>query len=222
MKIVIANTNCSTDAIFKNLEDFYEIKFINQKDELSLQELNQWAPKYIFFPHWSFIIPNEIFNNFECIVFHMTDLPFGRGGSPLQNLISRGITTTKISALRVNEGLDTGDIYLKKDLELFGRAVEIYQRAAEIISQMIFQIINLELNPTKQKGTVVTFSRRTPEESNIYYISDLKKMFDFIRMLDAPGYPKAFLDTPHFKLEFENVSKLSDGDLSAKVTFKKK
>ena len=31
----------------------------------------------------------EIHENYKCIIFHMTDLPFGRGGSPLQNLISR-------------------------------------------------------------------------------------------------------------------------------------
>jgi len=50
----------------------------------------------------------------------MTDLPFGRGGSPLQNLIVRGFTHTKLSALRVEKGLDTGDIYLKEDLEQYG------------------------------------------------------------------------------------------------------
>ncbi len=26
---------------------------------------------------------------FECVCFHMTDVPYGRGGSPLQNLIIR-------------------------------------------------------------------------------------------------------------------------------------
>jgi len=36
------------------------------------------------------IILKEIFENYEIILFHMTDLPYGRGGSPLQNLIVRG------------------------------------------------------------------------------------------------------------------------------------
>jgi len=45
----------------------------------------------------------------------MTDLPFGRGGSPLQNLIERGIKKTKISAIKVDGGIDTGDIFFKRD-----------------------------------------------------------------------------------------------------------
>jgi len=38
-------------------------------------------PRYVFFPHWSWKVPAEIFNIAECALFHMTDLPFGRGGS---------------------------------------------------------------------------------------------------------------------------------------------
>ena len=52
----------------------------------------------------------------------MTDLPFGRGGSPLQNLIERGIKQTKISAIKCVKELDGGDIYLKRDLETFDKA----------------------------------------------------------------------------------------------------
>ncbi len=34
-------------------------------------------PRYVFFPHWSHIIPQDIYENFECVIFHMTDFPFG-------------------------------------------------------------------------------------------------------------------------------------------------
>ena len=59
--------------------------------ELTRAALEQAKPRYVFFPHWSHIIPEDIHGAFECVIFHMTDLPFGRGGSPLQNLIARGI-----------------------------------------------------------------------------------------------------------------------------------
>ena len=83
-------------------------------------------------PHWSYIIPKDIFNLFNCVVFHMTDLPFGRGGSPLQNLIIRGYEKTKISALKVTNGIDSGPIYLKKPLSLDGTAYEIMIRASQL------------------------------------------------------------------------------------------
>ena len=46
----------------------------------------------------------------------MTDLPYGRGGSPLQNLIARGFLETKISAILVEKQLDAGPVYLKMEL----------------------------------------------------------------------------------------------------------
>ena len=46
----------------------------------------------------------------------MTDLPFGRGGSPLQNLLLRDIEKTKISLIKMNNKLDQGDIVQKRNL----------------------------------------------------------------------------------------------------------
>ena len=37
----------------------------------SLEKLNEISPRYIFFPHWSYIIPKEIFDSFDCIIFHI-------------------------------------------------------------------------------------------------------------------------------------------------------
>jgi len=55
----------------------------------------------------------------------MTYMPYGRGGSPLQNLIVRGYRHTKLTALRMVEEFDAGPVYLKEDLCLEGNAEEI-------------------------------------------------------------------------------------------------
>ena len=151
-------------------------------------------PEYIFFPHWSWMIPANIYENFKCIVFHMTDLPFGRGGSPLQNLIARGIYHTKISAIRAVKGLDQGDIYLKEPLDLSsGNADEILQRGSEIIyTKMIPRFIEETLIPEKQSGKAVTFKRRTPKQSEIPDGLTQRQLYDYIRMLDGEGYPAAY------------------------------
>jgi methionyl-tRNA formyltransferase len=93
-----------------------EWTLINRQDDFNLKKVELLNPDRIFIPHWSYIIPKEIYERFECVVFHMTDLPYGRGGSPLQNLIVRGHKNTMISALKVVEGIDAGPIYLKKAL----------------------------------------------------------------------------------------------------------
>ena len=48
--------------------------------------------------------------------FIWTDLPYGRGGTPLQNLILRGHQNTKLSAFKLVDEMDAGPIYLKADL----------------------------------------------------------------------------------------------------------
>jgi hypothetical protein len=49
------------------------------------------------------MIPEDVWTNFECIIFHMTDLPFGQ-----QNLLVPGIYKTKISAIRIGAARNSG------------------------------------------------------------------------------------------------------------------
>ena len=191
-----------------------EVVYIDNKSEVTYQNFASLRPEWVFFPHWSYMIPADVYENFRCVVFHMTDLPFGRGGSPLQNLISRGIYETKLSALRCCGEVDAGDIYLKRNLSLWGNAEEIYLRAAELSKEMMVEIVRSNLRAEPQQGEAVVFRRRTPDDGNIGELCSLEKVFDYIRMLDANSYPAAFLDTEHLHLEFTRAS-LKDGYILA-------
>ena len=208
MVCIIASTKKGNVGLPKSLSAHtgHEFIYIERPEDLSFEALDKIKPRYVFFPHWSFMVPNNVCENYECIIFHMTDVPFGRGGSPLQNLISRGIYETKISALRCVKELDAGPVYLKRPLGLYGSAEDIYLRASEIIEDMICQIIKEQPVPVEQTGETTCFSRRKPEQSNISELTSLKQVFDHIRMLDADGYPRAFLETKHFRFEFERAS----------------
>lgn len=186
---------------------------IDNRNDFNISTLNAIKVNKVFIPHWSYIIPKDIYSKYECIVFHMTDLPYGRGGSPLQNLIERGHTETKISALQVIKELDAGPIYLKRGLSLSGTAQEIFSKANDIIGQMISVILSNNLIPIEQNGEVVNFKRRKPEDSNINELEDLKKVYDYIRMLDADGYPHAFLETSHLRLEFTKAHFNTDDEI---------
>jgi methionyl-tRNA formyltransferase len=182
-----------------------KVILINRGADLNSSHLTELQPRYIFLPHWSHIIPEEVHGNFECVVFHMTDLPFGRGGSPLQNLIARGIYQTKISAIRCVQELDAGPIYLKRDLSLHGSAEEIFIRASQVIEDMIVEIATTRPEPHPQHGEPTMFKRRRPEESNLEDLTTLDQVFDYIRMLDAEGYPAAFLEVGKFCCRRQNI-----------------
>jgi methionyl-tRNA formyltransferase len=170
--------------------------------ELTVDRIKKINPKYIFFPHWSNIVPDEILNTATCICFHETDLPFGRGGSPLQNLIELGYKETAITAFKMTSKLDAGPVFLKKDLSLEGLAEEIFLRSAYIVAEMIKTIITSHPEPQKQVGKPTYFMRRKKNQSKIPLDkNELIDIFDHIRMLDAEGYPKAFFEIGNFRYE---------------------
>lgn len=180
---------------------------IRSVDELTEERLSRLKPRYVFFAHWSSRVPQAIWEAYECVVFHMTDLPFGRGGSPLQNLVVRGHQDTVITALRCVEALDAGPVYLKRPLSLLGSAEEIFIRADSVIEQMILDIQRDEPSPVPQSGEPVVFRRRRPEDGDLSAVEGLDQWYDWIRMLDAEGYPSAFLDVGGVRLEFRNVAR---------------
>ena len=200
----------------------YEWILISKKDSFTLSNLKSLGPRKIFIPHWSYIIPEEIYTRFECIVFHMTDLPFGRGGSPLQNLIAKGYRNTKISAIKVEKGIDTGPVYLKKNLDLYGTAQEIFLRSTSVIKEMITKILKEDVKPLPQNGKPVIFKRRKPEEGNLQNIGSIEEFYDFIRMLDCDSYPNAFLENQNFRFEFSRATMKSDKEIIADVRIIKK
>lgn len=138
-----------------------------------LKEIN---PRYIFFPFWSEYIPPEIYENYECVIFHTSDLPKGRGPHPIQNLILRGVKHTKICALKCVREIDAGPIYYKYDVDIsYGTADQIYNRIDEIIrTKMIPYILKHNPVPIPQQG-----------KPTYYEKIGTKNIHDFIRMLET-------------------------------------
>lgn len=206
--IVLATPHGRNDNLELQLRErlpAFRVVRIRARSELSFALLASLRPRFVFFPHWSWHIEDEITSNFTCVVFHMTDLPYGRGGSPLQNLIVRGHRETTISALRCEQTVDGGPIYMKRQLSLLGSAEEILQRASVIIGEMILELIQQEPVPKPQVGLSEVFTRRRPEDGNLVHARDLENAYDFIRMLDADGYPHAFLETDQLLIEFRDA-----------------
>ncbi len=224
MNIVIATTKPWFKGLQKSLSKHtsHKVTLIDDFEQLSFESLSLIAPDYVFFPHWNYIIPEVIYSNFECVIFHMTDVPFGRGGSPMQNLIARGIYDTKISALKAEKELDAGPVYLKRDFCLKdGSAQQLFESMSIIIEEMIIQILETKPIPAPQVGKPKLFKRRTPSQSDLKDLTCLQSIYDYIRMLDAEGYPSAFIEVGNMHYSFTNAT-LENDELMATVRIKKK
>ena len=191
--------------IYKKLAKKYDFVLIKNPEKLTHELIKKIDPKIIFFPDWSWIVPESIIQNYKCVCFHESNLPKFRGGSPLQNQIIRGIKKTKTTAFLMNEKLDAGDILLQKDLSLEGSIDEIFDRMQRNDYEMIIKIIQGKYKMHKQRGKPTLYKRRKPQESELKHLDFSKQfLYNFIRMLGDP-YPNAFLRVGKHKLVFKSA-----------------
>lgn len=199
----------------------YDIVLLTDNNALTLDYIKKINPRYIFFPDWSWVISREIVEGYDCICFHEAPLPMFRGGSPIQNQIIRGIKNTKLTAFKMDEGIDTGDILLQEELSLEGHLKEILARITELVYIMVVKIIQGKFTIRKQEGESSFYRRRTPEESRLPDLKpDIGYLYDFIRMLEDP-YPNAYLEIDDKTVVFKEAE-LIDGELHFKGIIKKR
>ncbi len=206
-KIVIACTKkwFLENKASKKFLDKKSIIIIKKKNQLNLNYIKKINPYYIFFPHWSFKVKKQILNNYNCICFHTAPLPYGRGGSPIQNLISRNFKKTNLCALKMTDEIDGGPIYKKEKLSLNGNLDEIFNRISLLIIKIINDLLKKNITPKKQVGKILKFKRRNKRQSEITE-TNINKIYDKIRMLSSKEYPNAFLKYKNYKIYFSQAT----------------
>lgn len=218
----IAVQNAQIRAVLEQANLLQRARRIYSTPEELAQE--HWAHTDIdmlFFPHWSHIVSDEILESVECVCFHATPLPFGRGGSPIQNMIKRGFKETELCALRMTREIDAGPVYARMPVSLEGRAIDIFDRLYQASAQMMEKMITTPGLPLEQSGEVTWFNRLGIEDNRLPEAGTLDALFDHIRMTDSPLYPYAWLNHGEWTLEFRNA-RLGTDHVTAEVVFSRK
>jgi methionyl-tRNA formyltransferase len=180
---------------------------LKKKEQISLKYLNKIKPDFIFFTHWSYKVNQNIIKKYNCICFHTAPLPYGRGGSPIQNMILKKFKKSPVCAIQMTNKIDSGPIYLKKVISLSGNLEDIFTRVSFAIVQMIKIIIKKKITPKQQVGKVFNFKRIKKKNSEIKIEKNINEIFDKIRMLSAEEYPNAYIKRNNFKIFFSKPIK---------------
>jgi len=144
------------------------------------------------------IIKNDIRSRFKhTLVIHESDLPHGKGWSPIQWQILNGSNSIVITLLEAVDKVDSGDIWKKETVELKGHelANEINEQIFPIkLDLMDFAIKNMNsVNKIVQKEiSEPHFPRRTPKESEININKSISEQFNILRVADDERYPCFF------------------------------
>ena len=155
----------------------------------------------LLFYGWSWMIPKEIYDNYLCLICHISPLPKYRGGSPIQNQIINGEKVSAVTILRAAEKVDTGDIYSQSPISLNGTLNHVFERIVEVGTRDTIKVLDAitsgTAKPKPQDNKKATYyKRRQPEESELtikdFQEKTAEELYNFIRCLNFP-YPNAFI-----------------------------
>jgi len=131
------------------------------------------------------------------IVIHGSDLPRGKGWAPIFWQILEGENNIPFTMLEAGEGIDDGDVYMKRSLKLTGLELnfELRRKQANFIIEMCLDFLenyDLYKKAKPQEGKETFYKKRKAEDSELNFNKSLKEQFNLLRIVDNEAYPAFF------------------------------
>lgn len=157
------------------------------------------------------ITPAEVLSrNKWNYVVHASDLPKGRGFSPLVWQILEGADEIPVTMISMVGDVDAGDIVAQTRIRLFGHELNTQLRdlLAQAIEDLCIAVANAPTAPVPklQQGDPTWYRRRRPADSAIDPQISLAAQFDLLRVVDNDRYPAYFDHRGHrYILKIEDM-----------------
>jgi len=129
-------------------------------------------------------------------VVHASNLPKGKGWSPLFWQILEGKNKIPIVLFEAIEKVDAGKIYLKDFIQLKGN--ELHDEIRKILAQKTIDLClkylekHNTIKPKKQVGSSTFYKKRTPIDSQLDINKTIKEQFNLMRIACNKNYPSFF------------------------------
>ncbi len=161
------------------------------------ERIRQLAPDLIAVVAYGKIIPQEILDlpPYGCVNVHGSLLPELRGAAPIQRSILEGKKVTGVTTMKLDAGMDTGDILLVKKTEILPdeTAGELFDRlkalGAELLIETIRGLENGTVKPIQQDNSKATYAAMLDKSmAPVDWSRSAQQVHDHIRGLDPwPG-----------------------------------
>ena len=175
----------------KELASKYDLKLFqpeNLKNETEI--IKSLKPDFIVVAAFGQILPKEILEIAPSINLHASLLPKYRGASPIQSAILNGDKWSGVTAMLMDEGLETGDILGYQYVEVGEKkAPQLFEELAEVASTLTPIVIDNfdKIVPLKQNSALSSYSPK---------IKKIDGKIDFDDSLDIWRRYKAFYHCP--------------------------
>lgn len=130
------------------------------------------------------------------IVVHASDLPQGKGFSPMQWQVLEGRSDIVLTMFEAQKEFDAGPVYFKRTLHLEGNElyIEMREKLGSMMVEMCDQYIQHmnELTPDEQSGKETFYHRRTVKDDELDIKKTLEEQFNHFRIADNENHPLYF------------------------------
>ncbi|RXJ99432.1 methionyl-tRNA formyltransferase [Arcobacter sp. CECT 8986] len=161
------------------------------------EQLEEIAPDFIIVAAYGQILPKEILEIAPCINLHASILPKYRGASPIQESILNDDKFTGVTAMFMEEGLDSGDILAIEYLKLQNHMLvdEVFDKLSYIAANLtITTLDNFEkILPKKQNDTEVSHCSKIKKENGLVSFTNAKQLY--LKYKAYCYWPGVFLST---------------------------
>ncbi len=163
------------------------------------QQLTTLQPEAIIVVGYGRIIPPWMLQlpHYGNINVHGSLLPKYRGAAPIQWAIANGEKITGVTTMRLDEGLDTGDMLLKRELEILpdDTAITLAPRMAAVGAELLVETLkglaNGSIRPVPQDDSQATLAPiLKKEDGQIDFSRTAKEIHDRLRGFQP--WPGAF------------------------------
>ena len=191
--------------------------------------LRTLAPDLIIVVAYGKILPLSVLScpPLGCINVHGSLLPALRGAAPMQRAIMDGHPVTGVTTMYMAEGLDTGDMLLREEIEILtdDNFETIHDKLAEAGARTLLATLAAlrdgTLVATPQDNSAATYAAKIEKEDRLLDFSrDAEAVHNLIRGLSP--IPLAFTHTPDGKLLKVPAARVArparDGSLAAPGT----
>ncbi len=147
----------------KGLKVLQPIKVKNNVE--FLEEIRNINPDVICVVAYGKILPKDLLDipKYGCVNVHGSLLPKYRGAAPIQWAVLNGDKTTGITTMYMNEGMDTGDMILKEEVEIGEEETtgELWNRLSQVGAKLLVETLKLiesENAPREKQGEDFTLA----------------------------------------------------------------
>lgn len=144
----------------------------SMRDGTAMEIIRKLAPEVMVVAAYGKILPKEMLDypRYGCINVHGSLLPKYRGAAPIQWSVINGDQETGVTVMQMGEGVDTGDILLKKAIPigLDDTAESMFDKLSALGGEAIVEALDKldrgELVPEKQDEALATHAAMLNKE----------------------------------------------------------